>query len=90
MRTDRIIRAPHRRIRALPHPRLGFFGVIDERFDPVAVSLLADAHPEWQVVLVGPVVKIDAATLPRLLQARSTVTAEPARTGRGARTALSN
>lgn len=50
---------------ALGHPRFGFFGVIDQRFDPVAVSLLADAHPEWQVVLVGPVVNIDLRTLPR-------------------------
>lgn len=50
---------------ALGHPRFGFFGVIDQRFDPVAVSLLADAHPEWQVVLVGPVVNVDLRTLPR-------------------------
>jgi UDP-galactopyranose mutase len=50
---------------ALPHPRLGFFGVIDERFDIPAVNLMADAHPEWQIVLVGPVVKIDPAMLPR-------------------------
>jgi UDP-galactopyranose mutase len=51
--------------RDIPHPRLGFFGVIDERFDPVAISLLADAHPDWHVVLVGPVVKIDPARLPQ-------------------------
>ena len=51
--------------RELPRPRLGYFGVIDERFDPVSVSLLADAHPEWQIVLVGPVVKIDPAALPQ-------------------------
>lgn len=49
----------------LPHPRLGFFGVIDERFDIPAVRAMAEAHPEWQIVLVGPVVKIDPATLPR-------------------------
>jgi UDP-galactopyranose mutase len=51
--------------RDVPHPRLGFFGVIDERFDPVAISLLADAHPDWHVVLVGPVAKIDPAMLPQ-------------------------
>ena len=50
---------------ALPRPRLGFFGVIDERFDIPAVRAMADAHPEWQIVLLGPVVKIDPATLPR-------------------------
>ncbi|RZJ07355.1 MAG: glycosyltransferase family 1 protein [Rubrivivax sp.] len=46
-------------------PRLGFFGVIDERFDPHLVAAAADAHPEWSLVMVGPVVKIDPATLPR-------------------------
>jgi protoporphyrinogen oxidase/glycosyltransferase involved in cell wall biosynthesis len=49
----------------IPHPRLGFYGVIDERFDIGLTAALADAHPEWQVVLVGPVLKIDPATLPR-------------------------
>jgi glycosyltransferase involved in cell wall biosynthesis len=50
---------------ALPHPRFGFFGVIDQRFDPVAVSLLADAHPDWHIVLVGPIANIDLRSLPR-------------------------
>ncbi len=50
---------------ALPHPRLGFFGVIDERLDLDLVNALALAYPEWQIVMVGPVVKIDPATLPR-------------------------
>ncbi len=49
----------------LPHPRLGFYGVIDERLDLEIVERLAEAHPEWQIILVGPVVKIDAAHLPR-------------------------
>ncbi|QOY92605.1 glycosyltransferase family 1 protein [Massilia sp. UMI-21] len=49
----------------IPHPRLGFYGVIDERLDVDLVSALADAHPEWQIVMVGPVVKIDPATLPK-------------------------
>ena len=50
---------------AIPHPRLGFYGVIDERFDSALMAHLADAHPAWQLVLVGPVTKIDAATLPQ-------------------------
>jgi len=58
-------RIDHEEQRALGRPRLGFFGVIDERFDPVAISLAADAHPEWEIVLVGPVVKIDPTRLPR-------------------------
>lgn len=49
----------------IAHPRLGCYGVIDERFDVDLVSSMADAHPDWQIVLVGPVVKIDPATLPK-------------------------
>lgn len=51
---------------AIPGPRLGFFGVIDERFDIQLLSELAAQRPDWNIVLVGPVVKIDPATLPRL------------------------
>lgn len=50
--------------RALPRPRLGFYGVIDERLDLELVAALADARPGWSIVMVGPVVKIDPATLP--------------------------
>ncbi len=50
---------------SLPHPRLGFYGVLDERLDCDLVAALADARPDWSLVLVGPVVKIDPATLPR-------------------------
>lgn len=50
---------------ALPRPRLGYFGVIDERIDLDLVAALADARPEWQIVMVGPVVKIDPESLPR-------------------------
>jgi glycosyltransferase involved in cell wall biosynthesis len=49
----------------VPHPRLGFYGVIDERFDVDLIKEVAAARPEWQIVLVGPVVKIDPATLPK-------------------------
>jgi UDP-galactopyranose mutase len=51
--------------RDIPGPRLGYYGVIDERFDAPLVAALADAHPQWQIVLVGPVLKIDRATLPQ-------------------------
>ncbi|HEV7610693.1 MAG TPA: NAD(P)-binding protein [Steroidobacteraceae bacterium] len=50
--------------RAIPHPRLGFFGVIDERLDIGLIDRLALAHPEWQLIMVGPIVKIDPALLP--------------------------
>ncbi|MCS0580207.1 glycosyltransferase family 1 protein [Massilia pinisoli] len=49
----------------LPRPRLGFYGVIDERFDTDLITQVAEARPDWQIVLVGPVVKIDPANLPR-------------------------
>ena len=50
---------------SIPMPRLGYFGVIDERFDVALLRLIADARPQWQLVMVGPVVKIDPADLPR-------------------------
>jgi UDP-galactopyranose mutase len=50
---------------SLPHPRLGFYGVIDERMDLDILDAMARAHPEWQIVMVGPVVKIDPESLPR-------------------------
>ncbi len=49
----------------IPAPRLGFYGVVDERLDLELLTATADAHPEWSLVVVGPVVKIDPATLPR-------------------------
>ena len=61
--------APAQRARslqgALPGPRLGFYGVIDERLDLPLVTHLADSRPDWQIVMVGPVVKIDPQHLPR-------------------------
>jgi UDP-galactopyranose mutase len=50
---------------ALPGPRFGFYGVIDERMDLEMIAAVADAHPEWSIVMVGPVVKIDPADLPQ-------------------------
>lgn len=50
---------------AIKAPRLGFFGVIDERLDLILIARLADANPDWQIVMAGPVVKIDAALLPQ-------------------------
>ncbi|HEX7177379.1 MAG TPA: glycosyltransferase family 1 protein [Pyrinomonadaceae bacterium] len=50
---------------AIPHPRLGFFGVIDERFDMELLDGVAEARPDWQLVMIGPVVKVDPESLPR-------------------------
>lgn len=50
---------------SIPHPRIGFFGVIDERMDPDLVREVVAAMPEVHFVMLGPVVKIDPATLPQ-------------------------
>jgi len=50
---------------SIPRPRLGFYGVIDERMDQSLLAQLAALRPDWQIVLVGPVVKVDPITLPR-------------------------
>lgn len=52
-------------MRGIPHPRLGFFGVVDERMDLGLVADLAARRPDWSLVMIGPVVKIDEAALPR-------------------------
>lgn len=49
----------------IPKVRLGFFGVIDERINLELLAQLAALRPEYQIVMVGPVVKIDPATLPK-------------------------
>lgn len=49
----------------IPHPRLGFAGVIDERMDFNLIDSLARDNPSWHIVMIGPVVKIDPATLPK-------------------------
>ncbi len=51
--------------REIPHPRMGYCGVIDERLDLELIDGAAEARPDWQFVMIGPVVKIDPATLPR-------------------------
>lgn len=49
----------------IPYPRLGFFGVIDERFDIELLKAVASERPDWQFIVVGPVVKIHSKSLPR-------------------------
>ncbi len=49
----------------LPRPRLGWFGVVDERMDLDLLRGVAERRPDWSFVMLGPVVKIDPASLPR-------------------------
>lgn len=48
----------------IPHPRLGFYGVIDERMDLELLDSIAQVRPDWHLVMIGPVVKIDPEVLP--------------------------
>ncbi|MCU7613496.1 glycosyltransferase [Chryseobacterium sp. GMJ5] len=48
----------------IPFPRFGFYGVIDERFDIELLREVAIKKPEWQFIMIGPVVKINPADLP--------------------------
>jgi glycosyltransferase involved in cell wall biosynthesis len=50
---------------AIRGPRLGFYGVLDERFDTALIGALAAARPDWQFIMLGPVVKLDPADLPQ-------------------------
>lgn len=50
---------------SIPSPRMGFFGVIDERMDLDLVARIADLRPSWQLIMIGPVVKIDPVSLPK-------------------------
>jgi glycosyltransferase involved in cell wall biosynthesis len=50
----------------IARPRLGYFGVIDERMDLDLVRGVALARPDWQLVFLGPTAKIDPASFPKL------------------------
>jgi glycosyltransferase involved in cell wall biosynthesis len=56
--------APHD-VAFVPRPRLGYLGAVDERLDLPLLAELAERHPGWSLVLVGPVLKVDPAALPR-------------------------
>ena len=45
-------------------PVLGYFGVIDERLDYALLKAVAQENPTWNIVMVGPLAKVDVADLP--------------------------
>lgn len=63
---SRTITAEPADMKHIPHPRFGFYGVIDERFDIDLIKNVAENRPDWQFVIIGPVVKIDPASLPQM------------------------
>ena len=50
---------------SIAHPRIGFCGVIDERSDIELLGKIAELRPDWQFVMIGPVLKISESDLPR-------------------------
>lgn len=48
----------------IKRPRIGYFGVIDERLDISLVAAVAQLKPDWEFIFIGPTVKIDPADLP--------------------------
>jgi UDP-galactopyranose mutase len=49
----------------MPRPRVGFFGVLDERLDRELLRDAAALRPDWSFILVGPTAKIAPESLPR-------------------------
>ncbi len=49
----------------IPEPRIGYFGVIDERLDQELIRAVAELRPDWHWIFVGPVLKVDPEKLPR-------------------------
>lgn len=49
---------------SIPHPRIGFYGVVDERFNIGLLRSIAEQRPDWHFIVIGPTAKIDPATLP--------------------------
>jgi glycosyltransferase involved in cell wall biosynthesis len=53
-------------IKDIPHPILGYWGAIDERIDHRLLESLALRHPDWSIVLLGPIVRHKIKYLPYL------------------------
>ncbi len=51
--------------KSIAHPRFGFCGVIDERMDIEMLGKMAEMRPEWQFIMIGPIVKIAEEDLPK-------------------------
>ena len=49
----------------IPHPRFGFYGVIDERFHISLINEVSSLRPEWHFILIGPIIKVDPLMLPK-------------------------
>jgi UDP-galactopyranose mutase len=50
---------------SIERPRIGYYGVIDERLDYGLIAEAAAARPSYQWIFVGPLAKVNEADLPR-------------------------
>lgn len=57
------VQIPHD-VHFIHKPILGYFGVVDERLDYELIEKLADADPNWSIVIIGPLAKVDPNSLP--------------------------
>jgi glycosyltransferase involved in cell wall biosynthesis len=51
--------------RGTGQPVAGYVGVLDERLDLDLIAETAARLPDWEIRMIGPVIKIDPATLPQ-------------------------
>ncbi len=51
-------------VASVAQPRLGYFGVLDERIDWLLIAEIAERRPDWQWILVGPTAKVEESDLP--------------------------
>jgi UDP-galactopyranose mutase len=54
-----------RLMRPITQPRLGYFGLIDERIDFELIDAVAAVRADWQLVMVGPLVRVDRRSVPQ-------------------------
>lgn len=50
---------------SIPSPRIGFFGVVDERLDIQLLDGISKLRPDWNYIIIGPIVKINPDVLPK-------------------------
>lgn len=48
----------------IPHPRIGFYGVIDEKFNTQLLEEIADLRPDFHFIIIGPIAEIKSESLP--------------------------
>lgn len=49
----------------IPHPRLGYFGTINDRIDIDLITEITSTDPRWHVVMVGPFEGLDPSDIPQ-------------------------